>query len=316
MPWMIGIDWGTSSLRAMLYDGEGRVHEHRKRPWGLRQLPEGGFDGAFADIFRDWPTCPVWACGMLGSRKGWHEAGYVDTPANLVTLVGKVVRAHTGDGRVVHIIPGVRDPSSPDVMRGEETQVFGTLAVRPRLAAGAKLVLPGTHSKWVEVSAGSIVRSRTMMTGEIHALLVKHSILGESVPPIAETGGHPRAFDDGVRLARDSGNAGVLSRIFSARVLTLESHLSPAAVPDYLSGLLIGEEWRAMRASGWLAEGEVPVLVGNSRLRELYRRAAVLFGLPEPRMVADASIHGLWRIAQTSPFIGAGQPSMALREHH
>lgn len=317
MQWMIGIDWGTSSLRAMLCDGEGRVHEQRQRPWGLRHLPDGGFDAAFADIFRGWPECPTWACGMIGSRKGWHEAGYVDTPADLAALAGNVTCARTTEGREVGIVPGVRDPSSPDVMRGEETQVFGVLDAQPQLAARARIVLPGTHSKWVDVRDGRIVRSRTMMTGEIHSLLVKHSILGESVPPTAEAGTHPRAFDDGVRAARGCGNAGALSRLFSARVLALESRLPAQAVPDYLSGLLIGEEWRSMQASGWLPKGETPVLVGETRLGEFYQRAAALFDIPPPVMVTDASARGLWRIAQTVPApADSPSPSLALREHH
>lgn len=317
MQWMIGIDWGTSSLRAMLYDGEGHVHEYRKRPWGVRSLPGGSFEAAFTDIFRDWPECPTWACGMLGSRKGWHEAGYVDTPADLAALTRHATRAFTAAGRTVNIVPGVRDPSSPDVMRGEETQVFGALEAQPRLTRRARIVLPGTHSKWVDVDDGRIVRSRTMMTGEIHALLVQHSILGESVPAAVETGSHPRVFDEGVRTARDSGNAGMLSRLFRTRVLALESQLSAPAVPDYLSGLLIGEEWRAMCASGWLAEGEVPVLVGENRLAGFYQRAARLFDLPEPELVTDASARGLWRIAQAAQASsGFLRPTLAVRENH
>src|SRR5699024_446281 len=43
---LIGLDWGTSSLRAYQLDAAGTVREVRHRDWGLRYLPEGGFDAA------------------------------------------------------------------------------------------------------------------------------------------------------------------------------------------------------------------------------------------------------------------------------
>ena len=76
--------------------------------------------------------------------------------------------------------------------------------------------------------------------------------------------------------------------------------LDAAAVPDYLSGLLIGEEWRAALAAGWLDRGEIPVLIGDEALCLRYRRAAALFDLPDPTWIADATARGLWRIARVA----------------
>ena len=50
MAGLIGLDWGTSSLRAYRLDADGAVVEVRARPWGIRQLPEGGFEAALAQI--------------------------------------------------------------------------------------------------------------------------------------------------------------------------------------------------------------------------------------------------------------------------
>jgi 2-dehydro-3-deoxygalactonokinase len=313
MHWLIGLDWGTSRLRAMLFDGDGAVHETRNRAWGIRHLPEGGFDAALSSICAGWPKAPVLAAGMVGSRQGWREVGYVDTPADIDALAAGIVNVRSADGRRVGIIPGVRDASNVDVMRGEETQVIGALASRPELAGRARLLLPGTHSKWIEVRDGRIVRLATMMTGELYAVLREHSILGAGIPDTTGANLDTAAFDAGVRAARDSAAAGALSKLFSTRALMLDGQLTPGAVPDYLSGLLIGEELRAALASGWLLADAAPLLVGDELLCARYRRAAKSFNLPEPDTVLDASARGLWRIGRAAAL--AGEPIPVYGEH-
>lgn len=304
MHWLIGLDWGTSRLRAMLFDSDGAVHEARSRPWGIRHLPQGGFDAALASICDGWPRVPVLAAGMVGSRQGWREVPYVDTPADVDALVAGIVGVRSADGREVGIIPGVRDGAAVDMMRGEETQAIGALALRPELRGHARLLLPGTHSKWIEVRDGRIVRLATMMTGELYAVLREHSILGAGIANAGASPSGTEAFDAGVREARNSGTAGALTRLFSARALVLEGRLAPAAVPDYLSGLLIGEELRAALALGWIDAQTPPLLVGDELLCARYRRAASVFQLAEPDTVADASAHGLWRIAHVAALVG------------
>jgi len=295
VPRSIGIDWGTSSLRASLFDGAGRVLETRVRPWGIRSLPAEGFDAALSDLLSGWPLCPTCASGMVGSRQGWHEVPYVDAPANADALIRGLFQVRAANGRDVSIIPGVRDSAGPDVMRGEETQVIGALVQHPELAISSQMILPGTHSKWVDVADGYIVRFTTVMTGEIYALLHEHSILGTATRTTTDAS-LGEAFDEGVRAARASGNAGVLTRLFSARALMLEGRLDENKVSDYLSGLLIGEEWRSMLASDWLQQDRRPVLIGDERLCARYHRAAALFEIAPPEIIVDAAARGLWHI--------------------
>lgn len=313
MSWLIGLDWGTSSLRAMLFDGAGKVHETRQQPWGIRHLPDGGFDAALSAICSGWPACPALAAGMVGSRQGWREAPYVDTPADIGTVAAHLVTVKSDAGRDIHIVPGVRDARAPDVMRGEETQVIGALDLHPDLTPGARLVLPGTHSKWIDLRDGRIAGFATMMTGELYAVLLKHSILGAHLTGAASAEQADASFDDGVRAARASGSAGALTRIFSTRALMLEGRLPAAAVPDYLSGLLIGEEWRAALAAGWIDADGSTVLIGDEALCLRYRRAAALFDLPDPLWIADAAARGLWRIAQAAGLTG-DRPHATTRE--
>lgn len=293
MSGLIALDWGTSSLRAFRFDGAGGIAQTRARAWGIRQLPEGGYDAALADITAGWPALPRLACGMVGSRGGWREMPYLDLPADVAQLGGALGRVRAADGADVHLVPGLRDPRGPDVMRGEETQLLGALALQPALGQASTFILPGTHSKWAAVRAGAVTGFRTLMTGELFAVLRKHSILGGEAP----AGEDAAAFARGVATARDSGAAGALSRLFSARALMLDGALAPAAVPDYLSGLLIGEEFRAALADG-LARRDTPLqLIGEPALCERYRRAAALFDIELPPTIADAAARGLWQLA-------------------
>jgi 2-dehydro-3-deoxygalactonokinase len=287
---LIGLDWGTSSLRAMLFDGAGQVLETRHRPWGIRQLPEGGFAGALAAITDAWPKLPCIASGMVGSRNGWREVPYLALPADATALAG-ALDLHDGEPALV---PGLRDGNGPDVMRGEETQIVGLLAMHAEIV-DATVVLPGTHSKWATIRGGAIVGFRTLMTGEIYALLRQHSILGAGIGEAVDDG---EAFMRGVRSARDSGAAGALSRLFATRAHMLDGDLAPASVPDYMSGLLIGEEFRSMLVE---RSGHDPLwLIGDAPLCARYRLAADAFDVVLAPAVADAAAAGLWRLATSA----------------
>ena len=297
---LIALDWGTSSLRAYLLGEDGSVVERRHKPWGLLHLPEGGFGAALKGVAGDWlgamPALPLIASGMVGSAQGWREAPYAGCPADAAALAAQLLRFEAWPGVNLHIVPGVRLAGPrPDVMRGEETQVVGLLALRPALAGRARLVMPGTHSKWVQVQAGGIVDFHTYMTGELFALLREHSILGR---PAREAGGGQacdQAFDRGVTAVRDAGTAGATALLFSARALVLSGQLRAGESLEYLSGLLVGEELRCALADD---DTMVPVLVGDAALCARYRRALALFERASQTAGQGAAAAGLWQIAQ------------------
>lgn len=296
---LIGLDWGSTQLRAYLYDGQGQVLEKRTFSHGIRHLPEGGFAAAFAQAVGHWPEVPVLACGMVGSRNGWLEVPYLDTPTSVDRLAG-ALSALDASGRTLHLVPGLRDPARPDVMRGEETQVAGVVAQSPEVARHGCLLLPGTHSKWVSLRDGVVSGFATVMTGELFGLLTQHSILGAQLPPAIDD---DHAFRRGVSMARDSGAAGALSRVFSARTLMLDGVLAPSSVSDYLSGLLIGDEMRIAVAAGWADPSSSVHMVGEGALCDRYLKAADMFGLTVHKAPDATTSHGLWRIAQAAGLI-------------
>ena len=179
---LIAIDWGTSSLRGARLDAAGAVVEERSFGRGILTVPAGGFSALFDELFGDWLNAPdalALIAGMAGSRQGWVEAPYCACPAGLDEVAARLAWIEAGR---IALVPGLSCERAgvPDVMRGEETQVFG--ALRLLGVDRGTLVLPGTHSKWVRVEAGRIVEFATLMTGEFYALLRRHSILARTLP--------------------------------------------------------------------------------------------------------------------------------------
>lgn len=289
---LIAIDWGTSSLRAALLDAQGAVLEERMLPRGILTVAPGEFPSVFAEATAQWNTQGLLCLmsGMVGSRQGWLEAPYCPCPAGFADLAARLVWVEPGR---IAIVPGLScaDDGTPEVMRGEETQVFGALELLG-LSEGL-LVLPGTHSKWVRVAQGRIRGFSTFMTGEFYALLRRHSILAHSLPPEDGELDEP-AFRRGIEHALRHGN--LLRTAFSTRTLSLFERMPAAALPSYLSGLVIGEELRSQelaRHAGAL------VLVGSPALTRRYELALRILGARATRAGSEASWRGLWAIAQT-----------------
>lgn len=294
-PRLIALDWGTTSLRAYLLGEAGAVLERRAEPFGILQVPGRNFAAVLHGILAEWrahaPDLPLLAAGMIGSAQGWIEAPYVDVPADGNTVAARLV---TEPGTGLRIVPGLAQRGvRPDVMRGEETQLFGAMLASPALARGGTVVLPGTHSKWVRTAGGRIERFTTYMTGELYSVLRGHSILGrlaDSAVP-ATTAPGP-AFRRGVRVARGA-EAGLSSVLFSARSAVLVGDLPAADSLEYLSGLLIGDEVRAA-----LSAEERPVaIVGEQALCDRYVCALAEFDVSGVEVLGDTAPSGLWHIA-------------------
>ena len=164
---LIAIDWGTSSLRAARLADDGRVLEERALPRGILTVPAGAFPAVFDEICADWMRAPdamALVCGMAGSRQGWVEAPYCACPAGFGDIAARL--AWIAPARIAIVLGLVCESAGvPDVMRGEETQVFGALDLLG--LDDATLVLPGTHSKWVRVAGGRVETIKTYMHGEL-----------------------------------------------------------------------------------------------------------------------------------------------------
>ena len=285
MPHLIAVDWGTSSLRGARLDEAGRVLEEKSAPLGILNVPNGDFAGVFTSLFSDWMKPAGSVClisGMAGSRQGWVEAPYVAGPAGPEDLERHL---HWIEPGRIALVPGlsVEQGEVPDVMRGEEVQIFGAL----RLAGVTEglFVLPGTHSKWATVRDGQVTGFRTYMTGEVYGLLGQHSILARTLD--AEAPLDEAMFRRGVTRAGEG--EGLLHNAFGVRALALFDRLSPAQSASYLSGVLIGEELRAQQ----LPAGRPVVVIGAPALTARYALALGHKGVTVRSFGAEATWAGL-----------------------
>lgn len=285
----IAADWGTSTLRVWAMDSAGAVLAEARSADGMAGLAPEDFEPAFLRLAGDWlekgSTINVIICGMAGSRQGWAEALYTPVPCPPFGSAAPTL-APTRDPRLrVHLLPGLSQSTPPDVMRGEETQILGVLARRSSF--DGIICLPGTHSKWVHVSAGEVVSFATFMTGELFDLLSTRSVLRHTL-----TGGDwsPDAFAAALdeTLSRPER---VAAKLFSLRAETLLNGLPPGPARARLSGLLIGLELAGAR-NWWL--GRDVVLVGAPALADIYAAALHQCGLTADRLdPTETTLDGL-----------------------
>ncbi|AUH64831.1 2-dehydro-3-deoxygalactonokinase [Paracoccus zhejiangensis] len=269
-PDWIALDWGSTNLRAHAMQGTTILAE-ASGP-GAASLPDAmAFEFALLGVVGDWlsdAAMPMLACGMVGSRQGWIEAPYLPTPSAPLDP-SAMVRAPARDPRIdLRILPGMRQASPADVMRGEETQIAGLLALHPDF--DGVVALPGTHNKWARISAGEVVGFQTAMTGELFQLLSTQSVLRHGMGE----GWDEAAFEAGVTEGRRDAER-LMARLFTLRAEGLAGELSPDAARSRLSGLLIGAELAAMR--GWWL-GQDVALIGAPTLTARYAAALALQG--------------------------------------
>ncbi|MAM57648.1 MAG: 2-keto-3-deoxy-galactonokinase [Salinicola sp.] len=319
---LIVIDWGTSNFRAFLVDtASGEVLDSRRSASGLRALSQSEFPHYCASQTDDWregggaasgaegaasgaegtasgaecaasgaEKAPVYLAGMVGSARGWHEAPQLELPVTAADLAQNVVAAPGLDD--VWIVPGVKQvtPEHVDVMRGEEVQAFGALALAG--VEGGDCCLPGTHSKWARLDAGRMTAFNTMMTGELYHAVRFHTLPGEPAREDAP-------FDEGafrLGVSRASCPGGVMHALFEARSRHLYAGLESPQIGSFLSGALIGEEVRAMTAAR--PELDKVYLVGADSLRQSYTIALEASGIEVEAIDSDrATLAGVIAIA-------------------
>jgi len=269
---IIGINWGSSNFRAYRIDPAGREVDEFAKPAGVAALGREGMVEVMRELRQRWPVpaAQVYASGMVGSNIGWREAPYVKAPARLEELKRGLVPVEIGE-TAVSIVPGVSCrrafDDGPDVMRGEEMELFGFAAANPEW--NGLIALPGTHTKWARFSAGRIVDFFTSMSGEIFDRLTAAGLLASIVDGPASDG---PAFQEGVATGRKR-QLGLATTLFGARARVMQARLSRTDAASYLRGLLIGAEIAdALAIHPGLQRAPVP-LVGSGPLCRLYASA-------------------------------------------
>ena len=287
----VAVDWGTSNLRAWGIGPDGAVIFEKTSPKGMGKLTREEFPAALAEVLEGVApsrsgALDVLICGMAGARQGWLEAPYLEAPTDLRGLLDGAVRPAMPDtGIAPAILPGVCQKAGADnVMRGEETQLLGLAALMPGFAG--VVCMPGTHSKWAQLSGTRIEQFSTAMTGEMFEVLRSHSVLRHSLTGDLDGPGRAEGFAAGAAAGLDHPEQ-LLGTLFQVRAGSLLSGRQPDWCAGYLSGLLIGTEIGSNRH----LIGDQPVpLIGSPALSALYAQVLEMAGARGEPMDATAIV--------------------------
>lgn len=267
----IAIDWGSTHLRAWLYRN-GQCVDNLQLPYGVSRLAEQTAREVFDKYIAPWrkqEAIPVVMAGMIGSDAGWQPVPYLACPASLHALSSQLFEVAEN----VWIVPGLR--TEQNVMRGEETQLLGAMQLSP----ASCYVMPGTHSKWVQVAHNAVSDFATAITGELHHILINHSLIGKGLP---EQRDDSAAFAAGLQSGLES--PALINKLFAARATRVLGDLQPESVSEWLSGLLIGAEVATLRE-----DTTQVTLVGGESLCRRYRQALTDAGIQVGEIAGDTA---------------------------
>ena len=264
----IAIDWGSSNLRVWALNNNNAILDSILSNDGMLGLASNEFEPLLLEKISKWgvgdANIPILCCGMVGSKQGWVEAPYASIPYNLMQKADNVKVRCSDDRLNVRILGGLRQDNPADVMRGEETQIRGFLSIFSNF--DGIICLPGTHTKWVHVSAGEVISFRTFMSGELFDLLSKYSVLKHSVK---SDDWNDKEFRSAASESISNPQK-IFSDFFKLRADHLLKQVEQSELKSKLSGYIIGVELAGAKPY-WL--GQNVVILGNDYLSKLYKTA-------------------------------------------
>lgn len=291
--YLLGCDWGTSSFRLRLINRQNQqlvdeitsqegvastftAWKKTGEPKGIARTPffrrqlKHQIDVLSAKSARNLDGVPVVISGMASSSIGMDEVPYATLPFPVDGSQASVKRLD-GEHDFPHeilLISGVR--SEHDVMRGEETQLVGLLALlgTKRYPVNDTIILfPGTHSKHIYIQDNQLIDFQTFMTGEVFNLMAHYSILKDSVDPPRSTHFSISEFGAFKAGLHEDNATSILTSLFRVRTNQLFNKFSKRENALYLSGLLIGNELKSLvNKKNWQL-----IVCSGTNLYELYK---------------------------------------------
>lgn len=292
----IVIDWGSSNIRAFLYIN-GQQADIKKSSEGVTVVRGKDCEQAFDRLTKEWfdkyGPLPVTMCGMVGSVNGWVDAQYLPCPVELSNIAYNLTNVEHSKGYDIKIIPGicVKNKDNYNVIRGEETQLAGAA----NQFKSNVYLMPGTHCKWVRAEDLKVINFRTAMTGELHSILMKYSLIGLGSK---EQETSVDTFKQGLYRGYFENN--LVPRLFEIRASNILGSISPSCISEYLSGLLIGAEIASMQKIFEISKDDGPItIIGNEFFKDRYAIGLDLADLSYNFIEGDKAIlKGIIPIAQ------------------
>ncbi len=261
----LAVDSGTTHSRVWLVR-DLKVLSKRQVPVGVRntaidgntQALKTGIHRAISEV-RDCvnsATDPqfVIAAGMITSNLGLHELKHVDAPVGIADLAARIEKRLFPDitDLPFYFVPGVRsgpveatpnNVNSIDIIRGEETEVMGTL-LQLQLAGPLLYIHLGSHTKFIQVDGlNRIAGGRSTLAGELLQAVRAHTILKDSLPEDFVARLDVESLNQGWSQASDYG---LFRALYLVRVLQLNSRQSKECIFSFLLGAMLSEEFRCL----------------------------------------------------------------------
>ena len=302
-------EWGSVSMHLTLCLNTGTGIQILETAHGAGVIGCPDFEAAFFATASAWyqthGPLPVILAGMIGSTIGWKDSGYILCPAQAGDLATGLTTFHARNASI-NLSPGLRCHNMfglPDVVRGEEMQVFGWLSEQDDHTQRV-LCLPGRHVKWVVTQGKRIVSFFTGMNGEMEDLLLDHSLLGRGVTrdTFSQTD-----FEAGLAALRADPTLSLGHSLFATRSRLVLGDHNTAGAASFLSGVLIGADIRdALSAFQNRGLIDQPVIVmGHGTACDRYAHSFATFGQAievETRSLATFGLAAVYSAGSTISF--------------
>lgn len=275
------VDWGTSNFRAYLLDENGSCISRLNSGLGIKKITHETCVSTLQNNIDDWlenhVIKDILMAGMVGSALGWCSVPLLPAPCNVDAIAKALHKVDFMEGIRAHIIPGVasRDEHGnvTGIMRGEEVQILGGLSLIGE--TDVTICLPGSHSKWVNVTNSNISSIRTFMTGELFDLVRHQSILSTCM----EDSGNEMdvsAFRDGVQQAKSGQN--LLESLFTIRSeFVANPNQTHTQRLSHASGIMIGSELHAALRQTNVSHSNRVLVICSKNLAKPYTLAFDVF---------------------------------------
>ena len=319
----LAIDSGTTHTRVWLIR-DGEIAARVQVDAGVRDTARTGstatLRGAIGSAVQqaaaragERPPRVALAAGMITSNLGLVELPHVPAPAGPRDLARAVERIEFAEPGVlaVYFVRGVRtgrvacglaDAPHTDIIRGEETEVFGALETLS-LDGPLLYVHLGSHTKVIRVDRrGRITGGITTLSGELDHALRTYTILSGALAPERVRPCDPDLLDAGAEWARKYG----LSRtFFLLRILEQSGEYGPQQLGSVFAGAIAAADLHALHGHRLVRKGTRVILSGRPRFQSAWRHFLEREGFDvTPLSQADterAFLAGLQHIVFSSP---------------
>ena len=286
------VDSGTTNSRVWVIQ-EGEVLAKRQVPVGVRNTAIDGNHRALIDGIRQailelksesslgiLPRFAI-AAGMITSNLGLHEVKHVQAPAGIGELAAGIQTRNFVEieHTPFYFIPGIRSGPYPatlanvnsiDIMRGEETEIMGSLH-QFELQGPLLYVHLGSLTKLIHVdSDGRISAGASTLAGELIHSVQQQTILRSSLPENPDYSFNEEFFDEGWSACAAHG---LTRALYLVRILNLNSSFHKEDIASFFLGVILRQEFYCLESFLNPAEIAKVILSGLPHLHPAWNHA-------------------------------------------